>query len=92
MARAKRTARAEARRRYRAAAAEIDESLDEATPSGRSSRRRAASAEREPGQTPARMGFGAAFRAAIHPVNVRADLAALPWLATAHQGALGAGR
>ena len=28
------------------------------------------------------MGFSAAFRAAIRPLNVRADLAALPWIAT----------
>ena len=28
------------------------------------------------------MGFTAAFRAAIRPLNVRADLAALPWIAT----------
>ena len=81
MARAKRTARAEARRRSRAAVAEIDEPLDEATPEGARRADTAAPAARA-GQTPARMGFGAAFRAAIHPVNVRADLASLPWIAT----------
>ena len=79
MARAKRTARAEARRRSRAAADEIDESLDEATP--QAARRADATSATRPGQAPVRMGFGAAFRAAIHPVNVRADLASLPWLA-----------
>lgn len=84
MARAKRTARAEARRRSRAAA-EIDEPLDEATPEG--VRRTEGAPTSRPGQPPARMGFGAAFRAAIHPVNVRADLASLPWVAV-HSKAL----
>ena len=35
-----------------------------------------------PAASPQRMGFAAAFRAAIRPLNVRADLAALPWIAT----------
>jgi hypothetical protein len=78
VARAKRTARAEARRRSRAAT-DIDEPLDEATPEV--ARRADSTSATRAGQTPARMGFGAAFRAAIHPVNVRADLASLPWLA-----------
>ncbi len=29
-----------------------------------------------------RIGMGTAFRQAFHPVNLRADLASLPWLAT----------
>jgi hypothetical protein len=29
-----------------------------------------------------RMGFAAAFKEAIHPIHVRPDLAALPWIAT----------
>ena len=78
MARAKRTARAEARRRSRAAA-DIDEPLDTATPEA--ARRADTTSSARPGQTPARMGFAAAFRAAIHPVNVRADLASFPWIA-----------
>ena len=31
--------------------------------------------------TPARMGFAAAFRQSFRPLDVRADLAALPWIA-----------
>ena len=80
MARAKRTQRAEARRRNRAAADPAYE-VDEDAPSP-------ATPARGPQQspktqaTPQRMGFSAAFRAAIRPLNVRADLAALPWIAT----------
>lgn len=88
MARAKRTQRAEARRRYRAAtapeaAAEFPEDDAPAPGSGRSA---APPATRSSGP-PARMGFMAAFKAAIHPLHVREDLAALPWVAT-HSHAL----
>ena len=87
MARAKRTERAEARRRYRAAMT--------AEPAADDHRRRGAVA-RQPAidarsssrtssgdkAVPAgRMGFGEAFRASIRPMHVRADLASLPWIA-----------
>lgn len=85
MARAKRTDRAEARRRYRAQlAAENGEELDPvedpepaATTRGpvRTSPRAAAAAT-----PPQRPGIGNAFRAAFRPANFREDLAALPQL------------
>ncbi len=79
MARAKRTDRAEARRRYRT---ELDDpdgdesttpgSSEAPTAGGRASRTARASATAS-GQ-PERMGIGRAFRAAIHPLDVRGDL------------------
>lgn len=88
MARAKRTDRAEARRRYRAqlAAEGRDEELnpEDGEPAGeaqaptRPTPRRAAAAP--PPSTPARPGIGYAFRAAFRPANFREDLAALPRL------------
>lgn len=83
MARAKRTQRAEARRRHRAATAPdaATEFPDDEAPAPASGRSAAASATRTTG-APARMGFMAAFKAAIHPLHVRPDLAALPWIAT----------
>jgi len=83
VARAKRTDRAEARRRYRAAsAAETTEAPDEPEdgppPKARSS---TSSGAPRPSNTPPRMGMAAAFRAAIRPMNLRDDLASLPWLA-----------
>ena len=84
MARAKRTARADARRRSRAAqSGAIDDDLESttgATPTA-SSRRPAPPPTERASATPTRMGFMEAFRAATRPVNVRADLAALPWIA-----------
>ncbi len=86
MARAKRTDRAEARRRYRAYLAEVsaqetdDEDLaDEPQP------KKAARPEREtspvrPGQ---RLGFFAAMRAAVRPVHYGEDLRFLPQLVVA---------
>jgi hypothetical protein len=81
VARAKRTQRAEARRRNRAAAPDAAFDLDEDTPSPSTAARGPQPSAKAPA-TPARMGFSAAFRAAIRPLNVRADLAALPWIAT----------
>ena len=87
MARAKRTNRAEARRRYRASLAEDrddfdDEASDEqpAAPeevtSGRRPERRST-----PAPAPAaRPGIGAAFRASFRPLDLRGDLRALPSL------------
>jgi hypothetical protein len=88
VARAKRTQRAEARRRHRAATAPIDEIDDLGTdtpPSG--SERSAASQGAKSSGMPTRMGFADAFRQAIRPMHVREDLAALPWIAV-HSKAL----
>jgi hypothetical protein len=77
VARAKRTERAAARRRYRAsldpAELEADEAVDEATP------QRASAPPRTSAGT-ARMGIGTALRASVHPLRVRDDLAVLPSL------------
>jgi hypothetical protein len=82
VARAKRTTRAEARRRYRAehglpdeTAAEL-ETQEEAASSGSSRAGRP-----ESGQ-PERMGIGTAFRMAFRPLDLPGDLRALPHVAT----------
>lgn len=95
MARAKRTERAEARRRYRAATApdldtDIEDSAGVEPSAGRSSagRRTASSAARPAASgTTERVGFVDAFRLSIRPPHVRADVAALPWIAV-HSNAL----
>ncbi len=82
MARAKRTDRAEARRRYRAEMADADgtaEGIDGEAPSGAAPARPAGKQMSSP---PGRLGIGAAFRQSIHPIDVRSDLKALPKLAT----------
>ena len=87
MARAKRTHRAEARRRHRAAteadAGDVTEGSIEGESASSSSR--GTSASRSSGATaPAstgRIGFAAAFRLSFRPMNVREDVAALPWIA-----------
>jgi hypothetical protein len=83
VARAKRTQRADARRRYRAATAPIDEIDDMATdaPPPSSGRSAASPGSKSAAGTPTRMGFADAFRQAIRPIHVREDLAALPWIA-----------
>jgi hypothetical protein len=89
VARAKRTERAEARRRYRATLAtdplaEDADGADEgsATGSSQGATRSNASPAGKPGSTgtPERVGFLDAFRLSIRPVHVREDLAALPWI------------
>lgn len=80
MARAKRTARAEARRRHRAAtepAIDIDDTMD-VPPAARAVRPPAATA----GETKKRVGMFDALRVSIHPVHIREDLAGFPALAT----------
>ena len=86
MARAKRTERSEARRRYRAATAGVaaeDDPLDTtevpaaAVPRGSRERRPSSTAAPAPA-TPARAGFLGALRAAAGPVDIRGDLRALP--------------
>lgn len=93
MARAKRTDRAEARRRYRAATAgaiddrELDGAIDEETdvepaavPATRTARAAATVPDRGAPQRPARPGVFSAFRAAFRPLDLRADLRSLPQL------------
>jgi hypothetical protein len=83
VARAKRTARAEARRRYRAEHSLTDESelLDDEPATGTEADQRSAAAGRPaPGAVP-RVGIFTAFRQAFRPLDLRADLAALPFLA-----------
>jgi hypothetical protein len=77
VARAKRTDRAEARRRYRSEAGieDPEEMLDDApapSPSARPARSAASAAPT------GRVGIGTAFRTAIHPVDVRSDLRSFP--------------
>ena len=83
MARAKRTARADARRRYRAATEpEFDIDVDAADTSPDAP---AASSGSQPSARPensqARVGILDALRLSIHPPKFREDLASLPWLA-----------
>ena len=79
MARAKRTARAEARRRYRAdQSPPIEAPLVEDPPDARPRDRNVARAA--PAQ-PARRGFAGAFRDAFRPLDVRGDLRELPRIA-----------
>ena len=92
MARAKRTNRAEARRRYRATLADDadlvveDEAVDEAEGAAVAEAEAAATPRRRraappaPAPAPARPGLGSAFRASFRPIDVRADLRALPSL------------
>ena len=84
MARAKRTDRAEARRRYRAATA--PEPIDGAATGeagdqpGSTTGTSAATAARPTG-APAGSGMAWAFRAAFRPVHVRQDFESVPWIA-----------
>jgi hypothetical protein len=79
VARAKRTQRAEARRRYRNEQALADqiEDGDETTPSTPTPSTRTSSAA---AASPPRPSVGNAFRAAFRPVDLRSDLRALPQL------------
>ena len=90
MARAKRTERAEARRRYRATLAtdpltaetEDADGLPPAASSQAASRSNASTTGKQTsGATTQRVGFFDAFRQSIRPVHVREDIAALPWIA-----------
>lgn len=77
MARAKRTARADARRRYRAEQT-LAEAEAEIEPSSQPERGRPP----EPAAEPAtRRGFVAAFRESFRPLDVRGDIEALPGIA-----------
>ena len=85
MARAKQTGRSEARRRYRQSTAPIDgdgegellASDDDAEPERPSAK--ATPARPADNRPPSgRLGFGASFRLAYHPPNVREDIQTLP--------------
>ncbi len=85
MARAKKTDRAEARRRYRAemAGVDADDDAGDEVPAAAPAARPASTKSGPKYSSPSgRMGIRAALRESVHPVDVRADLAALPWLVT----------
>jgi hypothetical protein len=80
VARAKRTERAAARRRYRAAMEpEIDEAGGEGEEAETAAPSRAAASSRSTSEA-VRLGIGAALRSSFHPLHLREDLAALPSL------------
>lgn len=85
MARAKRTHRTEARRRYRAVRAEIEaaENEDADEPESESRSGSTAHTRSRPSSTASggRLGIAAAFRAAMRPLDWRADVQELPRLA-----------
>ena len=84
MARAKRTERAEARRRYRAAAAADpeNETAEDGSPAAGGARPAAGSSTKAATAAPGvRTSFSQAFRQSFRPLNVREDLASLPWIA-----------
>ena len=86
MARAKRTARAEARRRHRAAQGiETDEFLDAEEPT--TTQRATGASEPRPPAPGQRLPFTVAVRAAVRPAHVREDIRSLPWIAV-HSKAL----
>lgn len=80
VARAKRTERAAARRRYRADTEPDAFETEEGAPGSNATERAATPAR--PGAERVRMGIVAALRASIHPFRPREDLAALPSLVT----------
>lgn len=84
MARAKRTERAEARRRYRAdSAPDVTTDATEGAPPAPSPRRTASTTSSSAKSSPpsGRVGFMDAFKQSIRPIHVRPDLAALPGIA-----------
>jgi hypothetical protein len=80
VARAKRTARAEARRRYRAATEPAFDIDDETTDSPDVARAVRQPRTAKPEDSQKRVGIFGALRAAYRPVHMREDLAALPLL------------
>jgi hypothetical protein len=92
VARAKRTERAEARRRYRATLATDPltgetEDADGAPPPAAGRSNASTTGKQASGATTERVGFLDAFRQSIRPVHVREDIAALPWI-TVHTKAI----
>jgi hypothetical protein len=84
VARAKKTARADARRKYRAEQGLAPDVTDDRTtePATGSSATAAASAVPAPGTPGGRLSIGDAFKRSFTPLDVRGDLRALPWIAT----------
>jgi hypothetical protein len=82
VARAKRTARAEARRRYRTDQGpfDTDDTLEPDSPSSTPSTANTTTARTVVPQAGARRSIGAAFRESFHPLDIRADLRLLPTL------------
>jgi len=76
VARAKRTARAEARRRYRAEQGLPDETAIEEEAAATTSAARSTGTPQ-----PQRLGMGTAFKQAFRPLDLRGDLQALPRIA-----------
>jgi len=84
VARAKRTERAEARRRYRAAnapEATSDDADGNVSSAGQPRSGAASSASAKANVPQGRVGFVDAFKLSMRPIHVREDLAALPWIA-----------
>lgn len=79
MARAKRTARADARRRYRADQAPLDTTTDDDLGEPSDQPARASTGTQPPPD--ARRGIAAAFREAFHPLDLRDDLRTFPTIA-----------
>jgi hypothetical protein len=82
VARAKRTHRAEARRRYRAAGAtDVDFDAVETDEPTKPAPRSSSTSNAKATGTPERVGITDAFRQSIRPMHVREDVASLPWIA-----------
>ena len=80
LARAKRTDRAAARRRYRAQSDVAAEPLDDDASDARPPSSTPSASGRPVAGRPSRPGIFSAFRASFRPIDVRGDLRALPWL------------
>jgi len=85
VARAKRTARADARRRYRATQNPETDELDAEQPAA--TQRATGTSEPRPPAPGQRLPFTVAVRAAVRPAHVRDDIRSLPWIAV-HSKAL----
>ena len=81
MARAKRTARADARRRYRAEQGLPTEPIDDDDAPAPAKGSSTPAATRATSVTNQRLGIGQAFRASFRPLDLRGDLRALPHIA-----------
>ena len=86
MARAKRTDRTAARRRYRAQLAEPSESADALEPELDARPQSSSRAAAQPPTAGPRRGMGQAFREAFRPLDLRGDIAALPQLLRSRAG------
>ena len=83
MARAKKTDRADARRRARAVAATNEAATDEGSPAGTTGSAKATGGGATSGSAPAaRPSILGAFREATRPVDLRGDIRRIPWLVT----------